>query len=92
MAIAPFDKPACWQLCAILWTLPYQSFDVFAQDADTRNVISTLRDNEVGIAFGRLDKLFVHGYEHLHIAFYHHRNGTAAVDDIALDVAYQAFV
>lgn len=39
-----------------------ESFDVFADDANTFFILSSLRNDDVGISFCGLNKLFVHRF------------------------------
>ena len=46
----------------------HQPLDVFAYHLDAFLVLAALRDYYVGVAFGWLDKLLMHGLEHVEIA------------------------
>lgn len=72
--------------------LGYQSLDVVAEDADALDILTSLRDDEVSIAFGWFDKLLVHGLEDFEIPIHDHGHRTSAVDGVALDVADEALV
>ena len=67
-------------------------YDIGPHDLDGLLVGSALRDDEVGIAFGRLDELFVHGLQDVPIAVEHHLCGASALNRVALDDADQSFV
>ena len=72
--------------------LRHQSLDVVAQDADTLQVLTSLRYDEVGEFLRRLDKLLVHGFEHREVAVEHHIHGASALHHVALYVADEPFV
>ena len=70
----------------------HQTLHIAAKNIDTLHILAALRNNNVGIALSRLNKLLVHGLEHFQIAVYHHRDRTSAVDSIALNVSDQPLV
>lgn len=70
----------------------HDALDIFAEHADTLDVLAALGNDDVGIALCGLYKLLVHGLEHFQIAVYHHRDRTSAIDSIALNVSDQPLV
>ena len=70
----------------------YQTFHIAAKNIDTLHILTSLRNNNVGIALSRFNKLLVHGLEHFQIAVYHHRDRTSAIDSIALNISDQPLV
>ena len=91
-----FDTPSfllpfyCYQRDNL--RLIHQALHIFTKNTDAGGILAALRDDDVGIALGWLDKLLVHRLEHLEITVYHHRNRSSTVDGITLDVANQALI
>lgn len=72
--------------------LIYQSLYISAENTNTGSILSSLRNDDVCIALGWFDKLFVHWLEHLQLTIYHHGNRTPPIDGITLDVTDQALI
>ena len=66
--------------------------NVGSHNLDGLLVGSTLRDNEVGIALCRLDKLFVHRLQDIAITVENHLCGASSLYRISLDDTYQSLV
>ena len=64
----------------------HQTFHIAAKNIDTLHILTALRNNNVGIALGRFNKLLVHGLEHFQIAVDDHRDRTSAVDSIVKNI------
>ena len=61
-------------------------------DFDGLLVVASLRNDEVGMAFGRLDELFVHRLQDVEITVEHHLGRSSSLDSIALDDADESLV
>ena len=66
--------------------------DVCTHDFDSLAVVSSLRDDEVGISFCRFNKLFVHRFQHIKVAVDDHLRGASAFHSITLYDADKSLV
>ena len=53
---------------------------------------ATQRDDQVGMAFGRLDELFVHGFQHLAVTVNNHLGCASTFYDVTLNDSDKTFV
>ena len=77
-------------------TLPlfhrHKPLDILTKNGDALGVLSSLRDDEIGVTLGGLNELFVHGLQHLQVSVYNHRHRAASGDGISLYVANETFI
>lgn len=68
------------------------SFYVYAQYVYCPEVFASLRDDDVGMGFGGLYELCVHGFEYAAVSVDDFLGCASALYDVALDDAYEALV
>ena len=66
--------------------------DIGAHDVDSLLIGTSLRNDEIGIALRRFDKLQMPGLEHIDIAIHHHLRRPSTLGHIAADDANEAVV
>ena len=67
-------------------------FNVFGQNVNSNMIVASLRYDQIGIAFGGFDKLLMHRFYGLFVAFHHFIYRSAPLYDVAVDDAYEAVV
>lgn len=75
-----------------LFFVRHETLYILTQDADALEVFASLRYDEIGIALGWLDKLLVHGFQHLEVTLNDHRYRPSSIDRVTLDVADEPLV
>lgn len=79
-------------LLALLAGLAQLLLNKLGHHIDGSIVVSALRNDNIGVALTGLDKLLVHGLEHLVVAVDNRLYGAATLYDIAFDYADEALV
>ena len=73
--------------------LPFELVrDKVGHNLDGDRVVTALRDDDVGVAFGRFDVLQVHGFEYPLVAVDYHLDRASPLDDVAVDDPDEAVI